>query len=98
LNRFFALHFFVPFIIAGLAVVHILLLHRVGSSSPLGLDLEDVDYTRFYPYFFLKDLFSLLVFLAFYLTIVFFYPNLFGHPDNYIKANPMVTPAHIVPE
>jgi len=88
----------VPFIIAGLAIVHILLLHRVGSSSPFGLDLEDIDYTRFYPYFFLKDLFSFLAFLTFYLFIVFFYPNLFGHPDNYVKANPLVTPSHIVPE
>jgi len=97
LNRFFALHFVLPFVIAALALIHIVLLHQVGSSNPTGLE-SDVDYVRFTPYFFWKDVVSFLVFILFYLYIVFYKPDVFGHPDNYIKANSMVTPTHIVPE
>lgn len=97
LNRFFALHFVLPFVIALLAIIHIVLLHQVGSSNPTGLESE-LDYVRFTPYFFWKDVVGFLVFLLFYLSVTFYTPNLFGHPDNYIKANSMVTPTHIVPE
>jgi len=97
LNRFFALHFVLPFIIALLAIIHIVLLHQVGSSNPTGLEGE-LDYVRFTPYFFWKDVVGFLIFLFFYLSVTFYTPNLFGHPDNYIKANSMVTPTHIVPE
>lgn len=98
LTRFFALHFILPFVIAGLALIHLLLLHRVGSSNPTGLQLGSNDMTRFYPYFALKDLFAFLVVLSFFIWVVGYRPNIFSHPDNYIAANPMVTPAHIVPE
>ena len=67
-----------------------------GSTSPLGS--EGIDYIPFYPYFFLKDLVAFLIFLAILLNLVFFYPNLLSDADNYIKSNPLVTPAHIVPE
>lgn len=97
LNRFFALHFVLPFVIAALALIHIILLHQVGSSNPVGLE-SDLDYVRFTPYFFWKDVVGFLVCVLFYLCITFYKPNMFGHPDNYIKANSMVTPTHIVPE
>ena len=97
LNRFFALHFFLPFIIVILAIIHILLLHKVGSSNPICIE-SDLDLLRFNPYYFWKDILSFFIFLFFYLFLVFYKPNFFGHPDNYIKANPMVTPVHIVPE
>jgi quinol-cytochrome oxidoreductase complex cytochrome b subunit len=97
LNRFFALHFVLPFVIAALALIHIILLHQVGSSNPMGLE-SDLDYVRFTPYFFWKDAVGFLVCVLFYLCITFYKPNMFGHPDNYIKANSMVTPTHIVPE
>ena len=99
LNRFYTLHFLLPFIICLVVVVHLALLHAEGSTSWIGnLSPRDQDLTNFYPYFFLKDLFSYLVFLTIYFFVVFFYPNLMSHPDNYIKANPLVTPTHIVPE
>jgi quinol-cytochrome oxidoreductase complex cytochrome b subunit len=92
------LHFILPFVIAGLALIHLLLLHRVGSTNPTGLQLGSTDMTRFYPYFGLKDLFAFLLVLIFFITVVGYRPNMFSHPDNYIAANPIVTPAHIVPE
>jgi len=97
LNRFFRLHYLLPFLIVGLVLVHLALLHVDGSGNPLGVDAK-VDRIPFYPYFYVKDLlafFGLMLSLRFF---VFFYPNAMGHPDNYIQANPMVTPAHIVPE
>lgn len=97
LNRFFSLHFFLPFIIAGVTVIHLALLHKDGSNNPLGVD-SVVDKIPFYPYFFVKDLFAFFGFLFIFGFFVFFYPNLMGHPDNYIPADPMHTPAHIVPE
>jgi len=97
LNRFFSLHYLMPFVIAGLVIVHLSLLHNDGSNNPLGIN-TNVDTTSFYPYFYVKDLLSFLVFLAFFSFFVFFYPNVLGHSDNYIPANPLVTPAHIVPE
>ena len=96
LNRMYSLHFLLPFLIAGMTIVHLILLHKVGSNNPLGVD--DVDTIPFYPYFFVKDLFALYIFLFFFAVIIFFYPNSLGHPDNYIPADPYKTPAHIVPE
>lgn len=97
LNRFFSLHYFLSIIILGLSLLHLILLHEVGSTSPNGRK-SDMDYTKFFPYFYLKDLSTLLFFILFYLIIVFYKPNMFGHPDNYIRASALVTPAHIVPE
>lgn len=97
LNRFFSLHFTLPFIIAALAVVHLALLHVDGSNNPLGTDSRTYR-IPFYPYFYVKDLFGTVVLITVISFFVFFYPNTLGHPDNYIMANPMVTPAHIVPE
>ena len=101
LNRFFSLHYLLPFVIAALALLHIALLHSDGSNNPLGIDLYitgSMEKIFFYPYFYVKDLFSVLALLTFYSFLVFFTPNSLGHPDNYILANPMITPAHIVPE
>jgi ubiquinol-cytochrome c reductase cytochrome b subunit len=97
LNRFFSLHYLLPFLIAGLAIVHLALLHLEGSSNPLGVCTK-TDKISFYPYFYLKDLFGFIVFLLFFSYFLFFEPNLMGHPDNYIRANALVTPTHIVPE
>lgn len=99
LNRFFSLHFTLPFVIAALALVHLALLHAegVGSGNPLGVD-GTVDRLGFYPYFYVKDRFGRLVLWTVMAMFVFFAPNALGHPDNYIEANPMVTPPHIVPE
>jgi len=97
LNRFFSLHYLLPFLIVGLVVVHLSLLHTVGSNNPLGIN-KNVDTISFYPYFYVKDLFAFLALVAFFSFFVFFYPNTLGHADNYIPANPLVTPAHIVPE
>jgi ubiquinol-cytochrome c reductase cytochrome b subunit len=97
LNRFFSIHYLLPFAITGLVIVHIALLHKDGSNNPLGID-SSTDKIPFYPYCYVKDLFNGLLFIVFFSVFLFFYPNLLGHPDNYIPANPMVTPAHIVPE
>jgi ubiquinol-cytochrome c reductase cytochrome b subunit len=97
LNRFFSLHYTMPFVIAGLVIVHLSLLHKDGSNNPLGIN-TNVDFVSFYPYFYVKDLFSFLVLLLVFTLFVCFYPNALGHADNYIPANPMSTPAHIVPE
>jgi len=97
LNRFYSLHFLLPFVIAGLSLVHLALLHKDGSNNPLGID-SAVDKVPFYPYFVLKDLFALSIYFLVFGTLVYFYPNLLGHPDNYIPADPLHTPAHIVPE
>jgi ubiquinol-cytochrome c reductase cytochrome b subunit len=97
LNRFFSLHYLLPFIIAGASIVHIAALHQYGSNNPLG-SLAVVDKVSFYPYFFLKDLVGWVIFALFFSFFIYFAPNALGHPDNYIPANPMSTPAHIVPE
>ena len=98
LNRFFALHYLFPFVLAALVVIHLLLLHEYKSSDPLGIINLNVDRIPLSPYFLIKDLLGFVLFFFIFLSLVFFYPNLLGHPDNYILANPMVTPAHIVPE
>jgi len=97
LNRFFSLHFLMPFLIAGMVLAHLALLHRDGSNNPLGIE-SSIDKISFYPYYYVKDLFSFMLFVVFFSVFLFYYPNLLGHPDNYIPANPMVTPHHIVPE
>ena len=99
LNRFFSLHYLLPFVIVGVVVLHIVALHRFGSNNPLGIDVRgEQDTLSFHPYYTVKDMFGLSAFLTIMAAIVFFLPNSMGHPDNYIPANPMVTPAHIVPE
>ena len=97
LNRFFSLHYLVPFLIAGLALLHLILLHQPGSNNPLGIDAI-YDRIPFYPYFYVKDLFGFFLFVLMFSFFVIYAPNYLGHPDNYIEANPLVTPAHIVPE
>lgn len=97
LNRFFSLHYFLPFVILGLVVFHLVCLHNWGSNNPLGLNLK-VDTFSFTPFFFVKDFSFLNFFFLFISVFVFFSPNFLGHPDNYILANPLVTPNHIVPE
>jgi len=98
LNRFFSLHYLLPFVLLGLVLLHIAALHQEGSNNPTGLHGEDIDKIDFYPYFYVKDLFGFMCFTVFFSYFLFFDPNLLGHPDNYIAANSMVTPAHIVPE
>jgi len=98
LNRFFSLHFVLPFVIAGLSLAHIALLHEKGSTNPLGVN-SNIDKISFYPYFYVKDLFWFSSFFCvLFCFFLFFEPNLLGHPDNYLRANAVVTPAHIVPE
>lgn len=99
LNRFFALHFLMPFVIVAVVFLHIWALHITGSNNPLGIEPKSgQDTLPFHPYYTSKDIFGLVVFLIIFAGFVFFAPNFLGHPDNYIPANPMVTPAHIVPE
>jgi ubiquinol-cytochrome c reductase cytochrome b subunit len=99
LNRFFSLHFLLPFVIAGVVILHIWALHLTGSSNPTGVEVKsESDTLPFHPYYTAKDGFGLGVFLILYTAVVFFFPNMLGHPDNYIPANPMSTPALIVPE
>nr|YP_010027342.1 apocytochrome b [Sarcopeltis skottsbergii]QOS04463.1 apocytochrome b [Sarcopeltis skottsbergii] len=97
LNRFFSLHYLMPFVIAAASLVHLAILHQDGSGNPLGID-SNVDKVSMFPYFIVKDFLGTVSFIVFFSIFVFFSPNVLGHPDNYIEANPMVTPAHIVPE
>ncbi|MBF8271410.1 MAG: Cytochrome b/b6, N-terminal domain [Magnetococcales bacterium] len=99
LNRFFVLHFLLPLLVVGVVVVHLWALHAVHSNNPVGIDLhEGKDTLPFHPYFTIKDLYGMGVFLIVYCYFVFFAPNAFIEADNYIPADPMQTPAHIVPE
>ncbi|PWC74251.1 cytochrome b/b6 [Azospirillum sp. TSH64] len=99
LNRFFALHFLLPFVLLGLVILHTAALHVCGSNNPLGIDPKGPqDTVPFNPYVTLKDGFAVVIFMIIFAVFVFFMPNYMGHPDNYIPANPLVTPAHIVPE
>lgn len=97
LNRFFSLHYLMPFLIAGMVIIHLSLLHKDGSNNPLGIN-KTGDNISFYPYFYTKDLFAFFILAFLFSFFVFFYPNVLGHSDNYIPANAMSTPAHIVPE
>jgi ubiquinol-cytochrome c reductase cytochrome b subunit len=99
LNRFYSLHYLMPFVIVAVVVLHLWALHRFGSNNPLGIDAKGPqDKIPFHPYYTVKDLYGLAIFLLVYAGFVFYAPNFFGEPDNYIPANPLSTPAHIVPE
>lgn len=99
LGRFFALHYLLPFLIVGVVVLHIVALNAFGSNNPLGIDVKGPqDVIPFHPYYTVKDFVGFGVFFLVFAGFVFFAPNYLGHPDNYTEANPMVTPAHIVPE
>ena len=100
LTRFFSLHYLMPFLIFGLVILHIWALHIPGNNNPVGIDIKQPskETVPFHPYIVIKDFYALLIFLIIFSGFVFFVPNVLGHPDNYIEANPMVTPSHIVPE
>ncbi|WP_442753259.1 cytochrome b [Methylocystis sp. JAN1] len=100
LNRFFALHYLLPFIIVAVVALHVWALHVTGQNNPTGVEVKDVkkDTVPFTPYATMKDGFAIGAFLLLYAWMTFFVPNYLGHPDNYIEANPLVTPPHIVPE
>ncbi len=99
LNRFFSLHYLLPFVIVGVVLLHIWAFHIAGNNNPVGVDPKsEKDTISFHPYYTVKDLFAIVVFMIFFSWFAFYMPNYMGHPDNYIEANPMVTPAHIVPE
>ena len=102
LNRFFSLHYLLPFAILGCVVLHLWALHSAGQNNPVGIlipkDREKKDTLPFHPYFTVKDGFAIILFLILFAIFVFYQPNALGHADNYIPANPLQTPAHIVPE
>lgn len=99
LNRFFALHYLFPFLICAVVFLHVWALHVTGSNNPTGIEPKGKqDTLPFHPFYTIKDSFGILAFLIVYVAFAFFMPNELGHPDNYIPANPLVTPAHIVPE
>ena len=105
LTRFFSLHYLLPFVIAGMVIVHIWAFHTTGNNNPTGVEVRRTskadaakDTLPFWPFFVIKDLFALVVILMIFMAVVGFMPNYLGHPDNYIEANALATPAHIVPE
>lgn len=97
LNRFFAVHFLLPFVVGSIVVAHICVLHSTGSSTVFGAYVP-TDSIHFTPYFGLKDICGISFFFSFFVCVIAFSPDVFGHPDNYVMANPLVTPTHIVPE
>ena len=99
LNRFFSLHYLLPFVIVGVVFLHVVALHITGSNNPLGIEPKGPkDTLPFHPYYTAKDSFGLVIYFIVFAALVFFAPNYLGHADNYIPADPLVTPAHIVPE
>jgi quinol-cytochrome oxidoreductase complex cytochrome b subunit len=99
LNRFYSLHYLLPFMIAGVVVLHIWALHVPGNGNPAGVDVKSSqDTVPFHPYYTIKDFFGLSIFLLLFAWLVFYVPNYLGDADNYVAANPLQTPAHIVPE
>jgi quinol-cytochrome oxidoreductase complex cytochrome b subunit len=99
LNRLYSLHYLFPFIIAGVVVLHIWALHIPGNNNPAGIEVKTVkDTVPFHPYYTIKDGLALVLFLVVFAGLVFYAPNFLAHPDNYIPANPLQTPPHIVPE
>ncbi len=99
LNRFFALHYLLPFVIVAVVFLHVWALHVTGSNNPLGLEPKsEKDTLPFHPYYTMKDSFGTVVFLLIFSWFIFFAPDSLGHPDNYIEADPLKTPPHIVPE
>merc|ERR1712099_29057 len=97
LTRFFTLHFLLPFVLAALRAVHLLFLHQTGSSNPLGVS-RNLDKSPFHPYFSIKDVFGFVVFFSLMRAVCFLFPWDIGDPENFIPANPIVTPVHIQPE
>nr|WOR80639.1 cytochrome b [Luciola sp.] len=97
LTRFFALHFILPFVIAALVMIHLLFLHQTGSFNPLGTT-NNIDKVQFHPYYTSKDLMGFLITLMIFTLFILIYPYMMGDPDNFIPADPLVTPAHIKPE
>lgn len=97
IQRFFSLHYLMPFVIAALACIHLLALHIHGSSNPLGITGK-IDRIPMYPYFIFKDAITVFIFLFVYFFLIFYFPEYLGDPENNIPGNPMVTPAAIVPE
>ena len=99
LNRFFSLHYLLPFMIFGVVILHVWAFHTTGNNNPSGVQPKTKqDTIPFHPYYTIKDLFAIVVFMVFFSWFAFYLPNYMGHADNYIEANPLVTPAHIVPE
>jgi ubiquinol-cytochrome c reductase cytochrome b/c1 subunit len=99
LNRFYSLHYLLPFVIVGVVFFHVIALHITGSNNPLGIDVKSPqDTIPFHPYYTIKDSVGICVYLLVFAALVFFSPNFFASPDNYIPANPLQTPAEIVPE
>ncbi|TYC55818.1 cytochrome b/b6 [Rhodobacterales bacterium] len=99
LNRFFSLHYLLPFMIFGVVILHVWAFHTTGNNNPTGVQPKTKqDTVPFHPYYTIKDLFAIIMFMILFAWFVFYVPNYMGHPDNYIEANPLVTPAHIVPE
>ncbi len=98
LNRFFVLHFLFPFLLVGVILLHLVSLHQFGSNNPTGIEAKPKDKIPFHPYYTIKDLYGLGIYLLVFSFFVFFAPNFFGEPENYIPADPLVTPPHIVPE
>jgi ubiquinol-cytochrome c reductase cytochrome b/c1 subunit len=99
LNRLYALHYLLPFVILGLVMLHIWALHMPGNNNPTGIEVKSPNETvPFHPYYTIKDGFALVMFIILFAAVVFYAPNWLGHPDNYIPANPLQTPPHIVPE
>ena len=99
LNRFFSLHYLLPFMIFGVVLLHVWAFHTTGNNNPTGIQPKsNQDTIPFHPYYTIKDLFAIVVFMIFFAYFVFYIPNYLGHADNYIPADPLVTPAHIVPE
>lgn len=99
LNRFYSLHYLLPFMIAGVVVLHVWALHVTGQTNPTGIEVKSkTDTVPFSPHATAKDAFAMVVFLAVFAYFIFYIPNFLGHPDNYIEADPLKTPAHIVPE
>ena len=99
LNRFFSLHYLLPFMIFGVVLLHVWAFHTTGNNNPTGINPKTKqDTIPFHPYYTIKDLFAIVVFMILFAYFVFYIPNFLGHADNYIEADPLVTPAHIVPE
>lgn len=99
LTRFYALHYILPIVIAALALAHLITLHNKGGSNPLGINTaRSLSFINFHPYFSTKDIYGIVVLILALCVLVFYYPNILGHTDNYIPANPLVTPSHISPE
>jgi len=98
LTRFYALHFLLPFLITSLVLLHLYFLHLSGSNNPLGISFSGDGGNTFSPFYLIKDLYGIMLFIVFFAIFLFLAPNVLGHPDNYIPANPMITPPHIVPE